>query len=197
MANATKLVTYLLAGVISRLQRSAKVNGATGARKPAARASFSELSGRESSRSMTAEIRGAHSMVDNPASRYELVRAATTAALTVRSSVGPGGLGRTTDVLTSWTSWTSCTTSDNASQGRRRTLLVDVDYGRKTTSHKSPLRSRGRPARRLPRRPVGVARRRQARRLRRRGGRWAECGAAVRPRPPGREWLRPARLARI
>ena len=43
------------------------------------------------------------------------------------------GLGRMIDVLTSWTSWT---TSHNASRGSRQTLLVDVDYGRKATSHK-------------------------------------------------------------
>jgi hypothetical protein len=79
-------------------------------------------------------------MVGNPASRHELVRAATTAASTVRSPIGTGGLGRMTDVLTSWT------TSHNASQGRRQTLLVDVDYDRKATSHKRlkrPRRGRG------------------------------------------------------
>ena len=42
-------------------------------------------------------------------------------------------LGRMIDVLTSWTSWT---TSHNASRSRRQTLFVDVDYGRKATSHK-------------------------------------------------------------
>ena len=45
------------------------------------------------------------------------------------------------DVLTSWTSWT---TSHNASRGRRQTLLVDVDYGRKATSHKGVKRQRAR-----------------------------------------------------
>jgi hypothetical protein len=38
-----------------------------------------------------------------------------------------------TDGFTSWTSWT---TSHNASRAGRQTLLVDVDYGRKATSHK-------------------------------------------------------------
>jgi hypothetical protein len=42
------------------------------------------------------------------------------------------------DGLTSWTSWT---TSDKASQARRQTLLVDVDYGRKATSHKATFGS--------------------------------------------------------
>jgi hypothetical protein len=43
------------------------------------------------------------------------------------------GLGRMLDVVTLCTSWT---TSHNASRGPRQTLLVDVDYGRKATSHK-------------------------------------------------------------
>ena len=43
------------------------------------------------------------------------------------------GPGRMICGLTSWTSWT---TSHNASRGRRQTLLEDVDYGRKATSHK-------------------------------------------------------------
>ena len=47
--------------------------------------------------------------------------------------------GRMIYGLTSWTSWT---TSHNASRGRRQTPLVDVDYGRKPTSHKGVKRPR-------------------------------------------------------
>ena len=47
------------------------------------------------------------------------------------------------DVLTSWPSWPSWTTSHNASRGRRQTLLVDVDYGRKATSHKRLIQQSG------------------------------------------------------
>ena len=56
--------------------------------------------------------------------------------------LGPGGYG-----LTSWTSWT---TSHSALRGRRKTLLVDVDDGRKATSHKGVKQQQCGPRSSLP-----------------------------------------------
>jgi hypothetical protein len=39
----------------------------------------------------------------------------------------------------SFTSWTLWTTPHNASRACRQTLLVDIDYGRKATSHKGVI----------------------------------------------------------
>ena len=84
-------------------QRSGNVNGATGARMPAARASFSELSEAGEYRGLiqlTSE--GSCSVVDR--TLPELTRARASGhdgASMVRSAVGSGGLRSMTDVLTS------------------------------------------------------------------------------------------------
>ena len=126
---------------ISRLQASGNVNGATGARKPSARGVL-ERAQRAGSLARRRQLRS-----EGPARWLTVPREPARA----RAGGYDGGVDGAfagglrawagmIEVLTSWTSWT---TSHNASRGRRQTLLVHVDYGRKATSHKSPFRSRG------------------------------------------------------
>ncbi len=99
--------------------------------RPLGRPSASSA-GRGVSAPTTAEIRGARSMADHTpgAARARVSGYDGGVDGAFRSVLGPG---RLIAVFTSWTSWT---TTHNVSRGRRQTLLVDVDYGRKATSHK-------------------------------------------------------------
>jgi hypothetical protein len=127
---------------ISRLQASWNVNGATGARKPG-RSGVLQRAQRAGSLARRRQLRS-----EGPARWLTISREPARA----RASGCDGGVDGAfagglrawagmIDVLTSWTSWT---TSHNTSRGRRQTLLVDVDYGWKATSHKGVKRQHAR-----------------------------------------------------